>query len=274
MDSYWRAKSAVVTGAASGIGLALAQALLERGAQVWMADIDGQRVQQAATALGGKARAESLDVRDAAAVRRLIERVFTETGQLDFMFNNAGVGAAGEVRDFGPEHFDRLVDVNIRGVVNGVTAAYPLMVQQKHGHIVNTASLAGLVPVGLLTPYAMSKHAIVGLTGSLRLEAASHGVRVSAICPAAVDTPLLDDDYPDGSARVWRPNVRRYLERLAGAPYPPGQLAKDALAGIEHNQGLIVVPARARLVGLLYRFAPALVNMVARRAIAAELSMR
>jgi NADP-dependent 3-hydroxy acid dehydrogenase YdfG len=155
--SNWDRANAIVTGAASGIGLALSSALLKRGAIVWMADVNAVGINQVADALGPKAYPVALDVRDALAVRDLIERVARESGRLDFLFNNAGIGVGGEVHELTVGHFDRIIDINIRGVVNGSLAAYPLMVKQRSGHIVNTASVAGLVPVPLLTPYAMTK---------------------------------------------------------------------------------------------------------------------
>ena len=274
-ESYWDGKFALVTGAASGIGLALSKALLNRGVHVWMTDVDGAKVTQMADSLGPRAHGEILDVRDAVAVRAVIERVARQSGRLDFLFNNAGIGVGGEVQELSVEHFDRIIDINIRGVVNGTMAAYPLMVKQGSGHIVNTASLAGLTPVPLLTPYAMTKHAVVGLSTSLRLEAAGHGVRVSAICPAAIETPMLDAENPaDLPNLAWRGNVRRYLETLAGPPYPADKMAEDALRGLERNQGVIVIPARARLVVLMHRFAPALVRLVIGQALATELKHR
>jgi NAD(P)-dependent dehydrogenase (short-subunit alcohol dehydrogenase family) len=275
MTGYWEGKSAVVTGAASGIGLAIARALIARGAEVWVADIDTAGIIQAAGVLGSNAHPVELDVRDAPAVRDVIESVAREFGRIDFLFNNAGIILAGEFHDFDTEHLDRIIDVNIRGVVNGTLAAYPLMIRQRGGHIVNTASLAGLAPSPLLSSYAMTKHAVVGLTSSLRFEGARYGVRFSAICPAAVDTPLLDAATPPDLNEVpWRPNVRRYLERLAGPPCPADKLVHAALRGVERNQALILVPARARLTALVYRIVPGLVHAIGRQVVAAELKER
>ena len=275
MKKYWEGKSAVVTGAASGIGLALAKALIARGAEVWVTDIDSAGIRQAAQVLGSNAHPVVLDVRDASAVREVIESVAEAFGRIDFLFNNAGIIMAGEFNDFDTEHLDRIIDVNIRGVVNGTVAAYPLMIRQRGGHIVNTASLAGLAPSPLLSPYAMTKHAVVGLTSSLRFEAARYGIRVSAICPAAVDTPLLDAGTPPDLHEVpWRPNVRRYLERLAGPPCPADRMVHAALRGVERNQALILVPARARLTALVYRIAPGLVHAIGSQVVAAELKER
>lgn len=259
----WQGAIAIVTGAASGIGFGLAKGLLARGAEVWLADIHAQAVQSHVEALGPKAHAAVLDVANGAALQALVEGVAARAGRLDFMFNNAGIGVAGEWKDFAPEHLERIVDVNIRGVAHGCLAAYRWMKHQGSGHIVNTASLAGLTPVPLLAAYAMSKHAVVGLSLSLRAEGAAHGVKVSAICPAAIDTPLLEGGGPaDLPPLAWRPDLRAYLTALAGAPYPVQACVDDALRGVERNKGLIVLPARARGVALAYRLLPGLAERI------------
>ena len=129
---------------------------------------------------------------DAAGVQALVDDVVAEHGRLDLMFNNAGISLIGETQDLTLAQWDSIIDVNIRGVVHGVAAAYPHLIRQGGGHIVNTASMGGLMAAGLLTSYVMTKHAVVGLSLALRSEAAAHGVGVTAICPAAVNTPILD----------------------------------------------------------------------------------
>jgi len=270
----WDGASAIVTGAASGIGLALSEALVARGADVWLTDINVAGAEEAAAKLGTKAHAVALDVRDAAGVQAVVERVAAEHGRLDYFFNNAGIGLGGEAQELTTEHYDRIIDINVRGVTNGIAAAYPVMVKQRSGHIINTASMAGLVPVPLLTPYAMTKHAVVGLSVSLRLEAENFGVRISALCPAAIDTPLLDAGTPDDLPKPWAPNIRRYLARFGSPALPVAKLADEALRGVERNRAVIVIPATGRMSVLLYRFAPGLVLHRTRRALAAELSER
>ena len=118
--------------------------------------------------------------------------------------------------------------------------------------------------------YAMTKHAIVGFSSSLRLEAERYGVRVSALCPAAVDTPMISADNPADLPRVpWVPNMRRYLSAVS-SPIPIAQLAEEALRGVERNQELIIVPAQARLAAFLYRLSPAMVQLSARRTLLVE----
>lgn len=137
-----------------------------------------------------------VDVRDAPAVRAMVEDAHREHGRLDLMFNNAGAGIGGQVDGLSLEHWNRALDVNVRGVIHGVHAAYPLMLAQGFGHIVNTALATGLLPVPLLAPYSMSKHAVVGLSPSLRAEAADRGVKVSVVCPGVIETPILDKGNP------------------------------------------------------------------------------
>jgi short-subunit dehydrogenase len=174
----------------------------------------------------------------------------------------------------GTEHFDRTIDINIRGVTNGVAAAYPRMVEQGHGHIVNTASAAGLLPVPLMSAYSMSKHAVVGFSKSLRFEAENYGVRVTVLCPTAVETPILDSECPEDLERPWRPNLRRFLESVGGPPFAVDAFAEEALAGIDANRAVVIAPATARAGALLSRWLPRLVDWRIRSALAVELRDR
>jgi NAD(P)-dependent dehydrogenase (short-subunit alcohol dehydrogenase family) len=261
--SYYEGKVAIVTGAASGIGAALARALTQQGtALVVLADIDdaGARALADELTLGraGRVEAAALDVRDADRFNDLVHDVVARHGRVDLLFNNAGIGVGGDVEDLTAEHWDRIIDVNIRGVVHGVRAVYPDMLERGTGHIVNTASLAGLGPMPLLTPYAMTKHAVVGLSTSLRLEARDRGVRVTALCPSAIDTPLLDTsgpaDLPPAAG-----HVRRYLRRQLGREHPVDSFASKALRGVARDKALVIEPARARVAWRALRILPGLV---------------
>ena len=179
---------AIVTGGASGIGLALGTGLAQRGWHVVLADIQDVAAKEHAdrlTALGpGSAVGVHLDVRDAEAVAGLVESTHAEHGQLDLMVNNAGIGIAGEPEELDLVHWDRAIDVNLRGVIHGCHAAYPLMMRQGHGQILNVASTAGLIPsLGQMAPYATTKFAVVGLSQALRIAGADHGIRVTARAP-------------------------------------------------------------------------------------------
>jgi NAD(P)-dependent dehydrogenase (short-subunit alcohol dehydrogenase family) len=268
------ARIAIITGAASGIGRALAGALAARGDTVVLADIDGDGADRAARELAGEgpgpATAAAVDVRDAAAVQALVDGTRDRHGRLDVMVNNAGIGVGGEARELLLAHWDRAIDVNVRGVVHGVHAAYPVMIEQGSGHIVNTASLAGLVPSPLLTPYAMAKHAVVGLSLSLRAEAAAYGVRVTVVCPGVVDTPILDKEGPEDLPRptLLTGRAREYFRHLQPRFYPADQLAQDIVRGLDRNSALVIAPRSARVAWQLWRYAPVVVNQMTQRQLA------
>ena len=275
MKFSWKDKIAFVTGAGSGIGRALCLELARRGARVTVSDINEAAAATVAGECGPEARSVALDVRDASAVHHAIQETAKLGGRLDLLVNNAGIAIAGEVQELTVAHWDRIIDVNIRGVVHGVAAAYPLMVAQRSGQILNVASLAGLGPAPLLTPYSMSKHAVVGLSNSLRIEAAAHGVRLNVLCPSAIETPLLDSKNPSDLPVIpWHPDARRFLERLAGPTYAVDALARDALDAAANDEAIIVVPSRARFLWRLGRYFPALVEKGGRDAVAAERSTR
>lgn len=270
-------KTALVTGGASGIGRALGAGLAGAGARVVLADIDGDLAARAAREIassvagsgsaggdGAPVTGRALDVRDEAAFRSLVDDVAERSGGLDLLFNNAGVALGGPTHELTAAHWDRLIDVNIRGVVNGVLAAYPRMVDQGHGHIVNTASAAGLAPPAFVTAYASTKHAVVGLSLGLRPEAALHGVRVSALCPGAVETPILDQ-LPDADlpALPTAPvTARQYLAVVGQKPVAVDRFAPQALRQVTRNRAVIVVPANARVFWYLQRLSPRLVDRI------------
>lgn len=273
--SYWQGKNAIVTGAGSGLGRALAEGLAARGVSLWLSDIDRAAAEETASLIDGvEASTATLDVRSADAFRALVNQVIQSDGHVDLLFNNAGIGMGGETHELGAEHFDRAIDVNIRGVTNGIAAAYPHMVARGQGAIVNTASASGLLPLPLFAPYAMTKHAIVGLSRSLRIEAARHGVRVCVLCPAQLKTEMAAKQNPAGVADVWRPDVKQYLARLGSRPYSVKKFVDDALTGIERDVEIVMAPSRSRLSALLYRIMPGLVTSRLARAMTDELETR
>jgi len=271
----WQGKTAFITGGGSGIGRGLARALANRGVHVCVTDINFEAAQTVAKECGENSTAVELDVRDAQQVSECIRSFVESTSRLDLLFNNAGIGVSGESYELADAHWNRIIDINIRGVVNGVTAAYPIMVQQGFGHIINTASLAGLGPAPFLTSYTMTKHAIVGLSTSLRIEAATLGVRVSVLCPAAIETPLLDSDNPSDLPKLsWVPNIRQLLTKIAGPAYPVEKLVTDTLAAIKRNVGIIVVPRRARFLWRLGRLLPIFVEKIGIKVVADERALK
>ena len=252
---------AIVTGGASGIGRALGEALARRGAQVVLADLQVELAQEVAGRIrgaGGQATAEPLDVTDFAATNLLVQDTFRSQGRLDYIFNNAGIGIGGEVRLYELEDWNRVVDVNLRGVIHGVQAAYPIMLRQGFGHIVNTASMAGLLPTPLVVGYGATKHAVVGLSTSLRVEAAPASVRVSVLCPGVIRTPALIDCGKFGKLLqpVPQETQRELWERQR--PMDPNRFAERALHAVARNRAIIVIPSWWRVVWWLNRLSPSL----------------
>ncbi|MBP3085270.1 SDR family NAD(P)-dependent oxidoreductase [Mycolicibacterium fortuitum] len=257
-------KQAIVTGGGSGIGAALCRALSSAGAEVLCTDIDEAAAARTAAPLG--ARSARLDVTDAAAVQAAVDGVVDRAGRLDLMFNNAGIVWGGDTELLTLDQWNAIIDINVRGVVHGVAAAYPQMIRQGHGHIVNTASMAGLAAAGQLTSYVMTKHAVVGLSLALRSEAAAHGVGVLAVCPAAVETPILDKGAVGGFVG------RDYFLQGQGVKtaYDADRLAADTLRAVERNKAILVKPRRAHASWLFARLAPGLMQRLSMRFVAAQ----
>ena len=257
-DGHFAGKTAIVTGAGSGIGVSLARALVTAGADVVCADLDGAAATRTAgsTSGPGTARAATLDVTDAAAVQALVDEV-----EPDLLFNNAGITFGGETEDLTLEQWNAIIDVNIRGVVHGVAAAYPLMVRRggtgvSGGQIVNTASMGGLMAAGLITSYVMTKHAVVGLSLALRSEAAAKGVGVTVVCPSAVETPILD------KGSVGKFHGRDYYLKGQGVRHPldPEVFADQVLTAVAEDKAMLVTPRTARIAWRLGRFFPTFVQ--------------
>jgi NADP-dependent 3-hydroxy acid dehydrogenase YdfG len=242
-----------VTGGASGIGRALGEELARRGARVTLADIDGKRAESAAAAIraaGFSAEAVTLDVSDGAAFKGAIDALVAREGRIDDLFNNAGVGVTGEVRDMSTAAWEKIVDVNLKGVIHGIQAAYPHMVRRGDGCIANTACIAGLVPFPLTAAYCATKHAIVGLSLSLRAEAADLGVKVSVICPGTVATEMFE------SIEYLQVDKAKILASIDRSMVSPERCARSILRGLERNRALIPVTWHARLAWTFYRLLP------------------
>jgi len=262
--SMFRNKIAIVTGGGSGIGRALARDLARQGADVVLADLQidaTQRVAAEICAAGGKTSAHCLDVSDSEAVESFVMRTAAEKGRLDYMFNNAGIFILGEFCDHSTADWKRMLDVNVSGVFAGTAAAYAVMIRQGSGHIVNTASIAGLIPTPGSTAYCASKHAVVGLSTALRAEAAEYGVKVSAVCPGFIDTPLFDSKVL-GMARTNEMKVKARVRKIA---MMPEQCAAAILRGVARNQAIIPVTGHARIMWALNRYFPGLVQALMRR---------
>lgn len=268
MSSSVRGKIALITGGASGIGAALATSLADGGAEVWIADRQVELSQQLASELrtrGAAAHAVELDVRSYPDFQRVVAQVVNTSSRIDYLFNNAGIGIGGEIDSFTIDDWNAIIDVNLRGVVNGIQAVYPLMIGQGCGHIVNTASLAGLITMTAQAGYSATKHAVVALSNTLRLEAERHGVRVSVLCPGVVRTPILEGGRYGYNTTVSPDEMVKLGEKLR--PIAAEVFAQRALKSVLRGDAIIVLPRRWKLLWYLERLSPALSTRIARESL-------
>jgi NAD(P)-dependent dehydrogenase (short-subunit alcohol dehydrogenase family) len=249
VSGHFESKVCVVTGAASGIGFAVSAALLRAGAVVVLADRDADRLASAVGQLParpGRTDSAAVDVTSQQQVQRLVDDAVSRHGALDFLFNNAGVGGTLPIGDATLEHWRHIVDLNLWGVIYGVHAALPVMRRQGSGHIVNTASLAGLVPFPYQSLYCTTKYGVVGLSESLRFELADEGIRVSSVCPGNVvsrifGTPILGDAV----------EAKPPEDAL-----PAEEAARIILDGVANGEGIIAFPEGPKELWRQYRSSP------------------
>ncbi len=252
---------ALITGGASGIGRAIGEAMAMRGAEVVLADrqIDlAKDVARGIALRGGDARAVELDVRNAATFNRVVAEVLGREGRIDYLFNNAGIGIAGEISDYDLRAWEDVFDVNLRGVAYGIQSVYPVMQRQGSGHIINTASMAGLLPIAGAGSYTATKHAVVGLSKVLRLEARRHGVRVSVLCPGVIQTPILGGGVFGG--HVGTNLIPADVEKLWKwmRPMNVDTFAQLVLCDVDKNEPYIIVPRWWKAAWAIERLTPRL----------------
>jgi len=209
-------RKALVTGAASGIGEAIAHALSRAGAAVVVADIDadnGERVAQACGAQAAGGRFISLNVAD----EMNCERVADEIGPIDILVNNAGIGHVGTIEQTAASDLDRLYGVNVRGMFNVTKAFIGSMLARRTGTIVNMASIGGVLGIADRLAYCTTKFAVVGLTKSLAIDHATQGIRVNCVCPGRVETPFVTArlrEYPDPDAAYRQMSATQAIGRM------------------------------------------------------------
>ncbi len=254
-------QAALITGGASGIGRAIGEELASRGCEVVLADRQAALAEDIAKGIrdrGGKASAVSLDVRDRGAFERVARDLVARAGRIDFLFNNAGIAVGGDVETYRGEDWDDVFDVNLRGVTNGIQAVYAHMIARKSGHIINTASVAGLVASPGNASYTGTKHAVVAISKAMRVEAKRHGVRVSALCPGAIETPILTGGKfgRTNFEGVGREQIRSVWDKAR--PMAPEVFAKKVVDAVMRNDAIIVVPRWWKAFWYLDRISPAL----------------
>jgi short-subunit dehydrogenase len=249
-------KAVVVTGAASGIGQATAIAFAERGATLFLCDVDRPRLAgtvQAVARSGGEVHSFQVDVSKRDEMRRFAEAVHGRVSHVDVLVNNAGVGLGGGFLDTTLEDWDWILSINLLGVVHGCHFFVPEMVRARSGHVVNVASAAGLVCVPDLAAYGATKYAVVGLSEALREEVREHGISVTTICPGVINTSIM------GSSRLRGMHERsreRLIELFQERGHGPEKVADAIIAGVIHRRGLVPVTPEAWVLYMLKRALP------------------
>lgn len=234
--------NAFITGGAGGIGLAIGQALLDCGARVAFADIDRAELDRAIPRLGNDAMPIELDVTDRDGWRAAREAAEARYGPIDVLVNNAGIGPDGHAfADMEPAAFDRTVAINLTGVFNGIRCFVPGMRERGRGHVVNTASMAGLTATARLGAYTATKFAVVGMSEVLRSELKDTGVGVSVLCPGLIASRLGETTRASGIERAPDMPAAHSAEAM-----DPRIAAQDVLRAICENRATIVTHGEYR----------------------------
>jgi NAD(P)-dependent dehydrogenase (short-subunit alcohol dehydrogenase family) len=248
----FRGRVAVITGGGGGIGSAMARAFAERGAKLALADVDAEvagRVAKELEQAGAEAAAFAVDVTDREDVFRLADAVVERFGKVHIVCNNAGIALAGEMTVAPPEDWEYVMGVNFWGVVHGVQAFVPrLLEQDEGGHVVNTASMAGLTGMSWLGIYCASKFAVVGLTESLSRELRGRGIGVSVLCPMIVQTNIDANTlarHPDPARRAQAPPSAP-AGAMRGGVIQPEEVARRAVRAIDRGQFYILTHPEQR----------------------------
>mgnify|MGYP003466130895 FL=1 len=260
----FRNQTIVITGGSSGLGLELARHLAKEGARLTLIARDRDRLERAAQELraqpgGATVRIESLDIRDEAAVQACMQRIADADGRIDMLINSAGILREGRIESLPLTDFREVMEINFFGLLIATRAALPYL-KASHGRLVNIASVAGLTGVFGYTPYCSSKHALVGLTESLRYELAPMGITVHLVCPGEFDSPMTDE--LDASRT---PENRAHTQTIPKASVE--SIAEATLAGIRSDRFLIVPGRMTRTVAFALRHFPALTRALGDRTI-------
>lgn len=229
MKNGFKGKIAIVTGGTSGIGFAISEELLRRGATVWVIGSREQSVAKAKVSLAAfpNTRFAAVDVRDHAAVEQMVQDCVHKDGRLDFLFNNAGISQKNPYEESTLENWKEMIDINLWGVIYGVNAALAVMREQKSGHIINTSSVAALYGNPYQTLYVATKNAVIGLTDCLYYEYLPKNIFFTVVCPGDVETPIFRGRVPEGAV-------------------PVKEAARIILDGVATKERMIVFPESMR----------------------------
>lgn len=262
--NFFAGKKILVTGAGSGIGRATAFLLAENRAHLILCDLNAEAVARTAAlaeGLGASTETHVVDVSDWDDMQALADKVHKAHGALDILVNNAGVGLGGSFLSTPVEDWHWVLGINLMGVVHGCKLFLPAMIERGHGHVVNTASMAGYYAAPDMTAYSASKHAVMGLSESLRAEMAEHGIGVSAICPGIINTNIVSAGRMNGATGAAQGKIAELYRRRN---YGPELVAEAIVSAIENNRAVTPVSPEAWLMYGAKRFAPGLLDRMSR----------
>ena len=234
-------KVVVITGAGSGIGRATAVAFAREGARLHITDIDENRITEAANeinAMGAEATPYIVDSADRKAMEKFAADVFDAAGRVDILHNNAGIGSGGTIDNTSLEDWEKVINVNLWGVIYGIHFFLPRMIEQGGGHIVNTASAAGLHGFPTLGPYTATKFAVVGISEVMGMELKRHGITTTALCPGIISTNIVRDSRIEVSNRKGENIKEKAVDFYAQRGTPPERVAQDVLKAVRRKTPL------------------------------------
>lgn len=264
-NQHFKGKKILITGAGSGIGKATSLTLAGLDATLILTDLNPEAVEQTATEARSRgangADTHIVDVADWDDMQAMAAKVHRKHGALDILINNAGVGLAGDFLSTTIEDWQWVLGINLMGVVHGCKLFAPAMVAKGHGHIVNLASAAGYYAAPDMSAYSASKHAVLGLSESLRAELASQGVGVSAICPGVINTGIVASSRMRGAAGDAQDSIVAFYRKRN---YGPELVADAIVSAIRHNRAVVPVSPEAWVMYGAKRFAPGALDLVNR----------
>ncbi len=263
-------KLALVTGAGGGIGRATALELARHGARaVVIVDRDlpaGEQTAEAVRSLGAESAVYQVDVSDDAAMNNVAAQVLSKHGVVDILVNNAGIGMAGRFLETTPQHWDTIIGINVRGVINGCRAFGSQMVERgQGGTIVNVASAAAFVPSKSMVAYGTTKAAVLALSESLRADLADEGITVTAVCPGFVNTNIAKSTVYAGMTTEQQEQARQKADAAyRRRNYPPEAVAKAIVKAVNSGPAVLPIAAESRVGYALRRISPSLLRLFAR----------
>lgn len=261
-DSF-NGKVVLVTGAASGLGRALALEFARAGSRVAVIDVDENGLGETAAgaeAMGAQVFARRVDVASWEQMESFAKDLLAGWGAVDILVNNAGVGVAGELKEVAIADFDWIVGINLMGEVYGTRLFLPRMIERRSGHIVNIASLSGLVLLPFHLPYTTTKFALTGFSEALWAETRRFGIGVTLVCPGAIKTSIVRNSRLPEFVGRQQEFVERFQERIEEKGMEPEEVAKKVLAAVERNRFLLLTGPESFILYFLRRLAPGMMR--------------